>query len=632
MASPHGKVNGSGGLHLQQSAPLPAAQRQTRPPPAAQRQPATSVLASRRDIQPMTLATIPSQCEMLDGEDDSGSLDANEGQLTRGNGDSEADDTLLLVAGEYDRGLEPRRRALSSCSGRRLQRNLFHPSPSSRAENNNNSNGVGGGNTSTGVIGRGVGSGGNNRSRAASHDIILTFNDVLPSYNDELAGRIAAIEGEYQQQQQQRYESQSYSTPERCPQFVRERSYTSPRSRPPSRYSLFQREPATVDGAGEGVGSDSYRDEESGHIVVDSLRDGQQSAATSSYSSPTSNRRALQQSHSNPQQSRWNRSNNNNSADIISRERADTCPHQASQRSGVTFDFSEDNGSILFPELEVDSADVDDGTAVVTQQRLDSRELNTPAGGVVPAARASVSLLSTPSPARRASTPRAPHSSPLIITANSNISISTPIIPSRPQNFRMNLIVMKALMLLSLYMLLAYSWNTDFRFRYKSTEINYGLSEYWNGAIPSLGKIGKETGKLFNDYTGDEDVKAKLLKGVVANDNLPSASKDGIELSIGDGEMDEKKKRRPSLSYARSIPDGSTTFGGHLQSRRVQRYVMPISPKSSRWSQFAWCVVWVAFTLPIVEAGLREVRRQFRLVSIRRPRTFRRAASSVHDL
>eukprot|EP01082_Thalassiosira_pseudonana_P007358 g6403.t1 g6403 contig23:371648-372145(-) len=102
-------------------------------------------------------------------------------------------------------------------------------------------------------------------------------------------------------------------------------------------------------------------------------------------------------------------------------------------------------------------------------------------------------------------------------------------------------------MLLSLYMLLAYSWNTDFRFRYKSTEINYGLSEYWNGAIPSLGKIGKETGKLFNDYTGDEDVKAKLLKGVVANDNLPSASKDGIEMSIGDAEMDEKEETTVSF-------------------------------------------------------------------------------------
>ena len=36
----------------------------------------------------------------------------------------------------------------------------------------------------------------NNRSRAASHDIILNINDVLPSYDDELAQRIDSVTDE----------------------------------------------------------------------------------------------------------------------------------------------------------------------------------------------------------------------------------------------------------------------------------------------------------------------------------------------------------------------------------------------------------------------------------------------------
>jgi hypothetical protein len=147
-------------------------------------------------------------------------------------------------------------------------------------------------------------------------------------------------------------------------------------------------------------------------------------------------------------------------------------------------------------------------------------------------------------------------------------------------------------MLLSLYMTLSYTWHNDLRYRYKSTEINAGLSDYWNGV-----------GKLFNDDGGD-DVKSKLLKG-------------------GDDDG-EKKKRRPALSHARSVDSV-------MSPKRVQRIMsVEASSSDSTWtlSRIVWLLICMGLMLPIVEVGWGEVRRYFRLRRV----WLLRSSSSVHDL
>ena len=133
-------------------------------------------------------------------------------------------------------------------------------------------------------------------------------------------------------------------------------------------------------------------------------------------------------------------------------------------------------------------------------------------------------------------------------------------------------------MLSSLYILLSYTWKNDLQFRYKSTEINAGLAEYWNG-----------NAKLVGDDV--DDVK----------------------------DLEKRNKRRPVLSHARSVDMGQ---------RRAQRMVA----EESWWSvsRMTWGLVWVGFALPVVELGWRELRRQYRLFGLRRMRI--RSSSSVHDL
>jgi len=70
-------------------------------------------------------------------------------------------------------------------------------------------------------------------------------------------------------------------------------------------------------------------------------------------------------------------------------------------------------------------------------------------------------------------------------------------------------------MIISLYMLLVYTWNTNLQIRYKNIKINYSLSGYWHGGLSrNVNKIGRnpEGGNLFNNNNrvGD-NVIAKVM-------------------------------------------------------------------------------------------------------------------------
>ena len=70
-------------------------------------------------------------------------------------------------------------------------------------------------------------------------------------------------------------------------------------------------------------------------------------------------------------------------------------------------------------------------------------------------------------------------------------------------------------MIVSLYMLLVYTWNTNLQIRYKNIKINYSLSGYWHrGLSRNVNKIGRnpEGGNLFNNNNrvGD-NVIAKVM-------------------------------------------------------------------------------------------------------------------------
>ena len=200
-------------------------------------------------------------------------------------------------------------------------------------------------------------------------------------------------------------------------------------------------------------------------------------------------------------------------------------------------------------------------------------------------------------------------------------------VPSQICLLRMHPALMKLLMVLNLYVLLAYSWNTDLKVRYKSMEINYGLSEYWHGEggihadstnMRSLNHKSRQGEQLNN--SGDGIIK--LINELVENESVSEDTKDTIgeeeEVSLPTFESaltTDKNKRRPSLSYARS----PASFQGAM--RASASGAVRGRPSQPKWtlSKIGWYLVWMVFLLPIIEVAARKIRRQlnFRLRSVR---------------
>jgi len=228
-------------------------------------------------------------------------------------------------------------------------------------------------------------------------------------------------------------------------------------------------------------------------------------------------------------------------------------------------------------------------------------------------------------------------------------SDATPHPSSSASNFLLHMppALMKLLMVLSLYALLAYTWNTDLKVQYKSMEINYDLSKYWHGEGRILGVIDAKTmtgvgqervARRVQRSNSDSDGILGLISALVEEEK---ASADASETRAGEGEYApaslpsnlDARKRRPSLSYARS----STAFP---RPRRASAAgAVRHRPLEPAWtlSNVAWGLVWLAFLLPIAEAVAREARRQvnFQFWNVRRLRGLRAAPRQVlnaHDL
>ena len=170
-------------------------------------------------------------------------------------------------------------------------------------------------------------------------------------------------------------------------------------------------------------------------------------------------------------------------------------------------------------------------------------------------------------------------------------------------------------------------------------EINYGLSEYWHRA-----DYGN---KLVNDdynynVMGHDDV-VKLLangrRGGSDSEDVPleEGEDDGPLLGrsrIAEGKdtsiKPATKRRRPSLSYARS-----NTYG--VNHRRAYASSSRHPTSSSSLKYYTWkSLLWFVFVIPIIEVGLKEIRRQvnIRFWNVRRLRNYRGMSSmgNVHNL
>lgn len=237
--------------------------------------------------------------------------------------------------------------------------------------------------------------------------------------------------------------------------------------------------------------------------------------------------------------------------------------------------------------------------------------------------------------------------------------------------------VTRACMIVSLYALLAFAWDTDLRFRYRSADVNFGLGEYWHGGLDARAekRIGRESrgGKLFNDDGDDGGIVARLIVDAAAGDAdgddgggtdaaapLSSSSSEdrpaddadvllGVVApsSFGTGGAASGGARGgvpPYLSHARSSHRrrSSSSSPPHRGARR-RRTATAANPRpSTPWtlSDAIRAVAWMGFALPVVEAGAREARRRRadfrsrRTIASRRspPRPYRTAATNAHDL
>ena len=471
-----------------------------------------------------------------------------------------------------------------------------------------------------------------NRNRSISSDIILNISsDNLPRYDDELACQIKNISSDIDEYDDNDVDvrGSSFSTPERRiinrPSVVnRDRANTCPHR--PQRHSMMLQHHYGEVEEGEG-------DEESGHHYH------------------LEGRPSPDQRHSSE------RNSLDNSTPISSRATprggdASTTTERLSH-SARSWSSHDDDNNYVVPLLRTPRGRNNPRRTSSSSQSQRGESILPIPPITIPSSPASINRLSMNrggvTPSSLSST--TPH--------NATTATSTPLTTvQRVQNFllyRINHVVMKSIMVISLYMLLAYSWNTDLQFRYKSIDINYGLSEYWNGGISSNSLSSSSSmgeGKLsINGLNDDENGIANLLANGVdssGSEDIPAEEEDGLSSSLSIMDIDKRKHlshpRRPSLSYARSILSADSSHPAYEMNSR-HRAIMSNGGAKNKWtvSRLAWVLVWMGFMIPIVEAAVREVRRQInvRFWNVRRlgRMPFRRGvvpsgsrAPNVHNL
>jgi len=446
----------------------------------------------------------------------------------------------------------------------------------------------------------------NCRTRAASSDIVLNINssDNLPRYDDELASCIDSIsDGDIYNDQEE-----LFATPERSSNSLnspsRDRANTCPHR--PQQHSIFQFDYNGMEG-----------DEESGHQFNMDLEE-----RSSSEQRPTPGNGFLSRAFT-PERRRGESISLNDSYSSSPERRSHSTSSIPPSAPGVP--NLRMPASLLSPR----SSSRRPSSAPTPTHRERSASITT-----IPSSPASINRLSNRAPPSSSSTASNTTTTTQPLTATQRAHATA-------QNFifRINPHIMKALMTLSLYMLLAYTWNTDLLInRAKSMEINYGLTEYWSGA--------EKIGRVSTDDEGGGIVSKLLVNGKLDS----SSSRSGDAAISGDGsssqdvgtpsfsimDIEKGKVRRPNLSYARSIDGKLTTYGVNSNQRRAMMSVARKKSSSSNYectfSRLAWAIVWLGFSIPLVEMGIREIRRQIniRFWNVRRLRPLRAIPSRVY--
>lgn len=378
----------------------------------------------------------------------------------------------------------------------------------------------------------------------------------------------------------------------------------------------------------------------------------------------------------------------------INRERANTCPQHQFPESDEAVNFSgedEESGGVGERDNEF-RPHGSDSNERRTRSLPSSALLSPEYEAVVPSSsrRRAASASSIISPSTTA--PLSPiHARSTTISSTTTTTSS--LVSSYTTTLKHNLL--KLLMLLSIYQTLSYTYNTGLSpdIKYQLGEINYDIEEYWYGGRLWSGnsnnqlkaaRIVGSSGISFNDDydggMGEEGAEESDVGVVNYFISLILGDKFGFQ-EEGVGIVDDEEalyheEAEPSSTNISSSKVGSQTkseettatpirvannnSNNNVTKRRpamahaitmsdARRPVyLPRTSSSSRrmkttndfhWSipRIAGAIIWMGLMIPILEVGIREVSRRYRLGSLLRSRMrrlrFRRGSTeNVHSL
>jgi len=408
--------------------------------------------------------------------------------------------------------------------------------------------------------------------------------------------------------------------------------------------------------------------------------------------------------------------------DTINRERANTCPQHQFHHDLDERDEDEDLLSVVYSGEDEEAGGV--GRDDETHRRLhgsDSNERRTqslPSSTLLSPEHQSISSYTPSTAAPSSPRRRAASASSIISSLQQQTSTATTLLHTSPTTTTTSTSIssytsttikhtlLKLLMLISIYQLLSYTYNTGLSpdVKYQLGEINYDIEEYWNGgrlwSLSSSGssnrlsasRIVGSSGISFND---DFDVgeKEDVEEGVVGFISSILSEKFGNQDEGGEGIVDvegeehnvevvaianavgneegevggtnvsssrvdsttvKKKgeetttpiivansnnitKRRPAMAHVISISDNRHPVYLPRASSSSRR--MKSSDVHWTLSRIAGAIIWIGLMIPILEVGIREVCRRYRLGSLLRRRLRmlrggfrRRSPENVHIL
>mmetsp|Transcript_37569 Transcript_37569/g.76832 ORF Transcript_37569/g.76832 Transcript_37569/m.76832 type:complete len:529 (+) Transcript_37569:205-1791(+) len=404
--------------------------------------------------------------------------------------------------------------------------------------------------------------------------------------------------------------------------------------------------------------------------------------------------------------------------DTINRERANTCPQHQFHHDLDERDEDEDLLSVIYSGEDEEAGGVDgnDENHRLHGSGSNERTRSLPSSSTLLSPEHQSISSYTPSAAPSSPRRRAASASSIISSLQQQTSTATTLLhtsstttttTSSISSYTSTTIkhtLLKLLMLISIYQLLSYTYNTGLSpdVKYQLGEINYDIEEYWNGgrlwSLSSSGssnrlsasRIVGSSGISFND---DYDVGEDVEEGVVGFISSILSEKFGNQDEGGEGIVDVEEERVHEKVVA--VASGASTEGGedggtNLSSSRVDSttvkkkseettaapiivansnnitkrrpamaHVISISenrhpvylPRASssrrmksnevHWtfSRIAGAIIWIGLMIPILEVGIREVSRRYRLGNLLRRRLRmlrggfrRRSPENVHIL